>query len=415
VAIVQGDARTAAGEPHPWALAAYWFSLNFQGSALLTIVVPSVLQGMARADRTVALARLAALAAVLSMAVPPVAGFISDRLRQTGIGRRPFVVGGAALNVVGLIVAMRAHALSGLTWGLLVAVFGQHVASATYHAMMPEVVRPERWGQASGHMGVATLAGSVAGMGIAGTLPLAVAYLAMIATSGAGAAVTTLVPEQPRLRPTDRPRALVRSWRRFSWVFASRFLVLFAQTLLMTFVLYFFEDVLRVRDAAGGTAAVAVLALIGAAASAFYAGRLSDAVDRAGVVAAAGVPMALAVAGFALVPEPSLVFVLAVVWGVGYGAFLSVDWALALDSVPDLANVARDLGVWGIATNLPAVVAPVVGAAILGHFAAAAVGYRLLFLTAAAAFAVGSALVLVGREPRAQGQRAVDAEAPVSP
>ncbi len=389
-----------ARAPHPWALAAYWFSLNFQGAALLAIVVPRTLmqQRLAQATRTAELAALAAMVAVVAMLVPPAVGAVSDRLRLRHTGRRPFVVYGTALNIAGLAWAMRAPSTGWLALPLLLAVSGQGAALAGYEAMLPEVVPPSQWGAASGHMGVASLLGSVAGLATAGSATLGTTYWAMMATAALGAVVTArAVPEPARVEPDRGPGAVVRDWSRFRWVFAGRFFVIFAQTLLMTFVLYFFEDVLGVAAPATGTALVGGLALVGAAGAAYYVGQASDARDRTGIVALAGLPMAVAVAGFALFPDAGLIFGLAVLWGLGYGAFLSVDWALALDSVPDLRNVARDLGIWGIASNLPAVVAPLVGGAILAHAASAAVGYRSLFLVAAGGFGAGSALVEASR------------------
>ncbi len=110
--------------------------------------------------------------------------------------------------------------------------------------------------------------------------------------------------------------------------------------------------------------------------------------------------MATAVAAFGLFPVAALVFAFALVWGLGYGAFTSVDWALALDSIPDVANVARDLGVWSTASNLPAVSAPIAGGTILSRVLPASAGYRLMFLVAAASFALGAVLVLLGRDAR---------------
>lgn len=396
-------------EPSAWGLAAYWFALNFQGAALLAIVVPRTLvqERLSEAARTAELATLAAMVAIVAMLVPPSVGAVSDRLRLRRTGRRPFVVYGTALNVAGLAWAMRAPGVGALALALLLAVAGQGTALAGYEAMLPEVVPPNRWGAASGHMGVASLLGSVAGLGTAGAATLGTTYWAMMLTAVLGAVVTArAVPEPPEMAPVPRPGPLVRDWGRFRWVFAGRFFVIFAQTLLMTFVLYFFQDVLGAAAPAAGTALVAGLALIGAAGAAFYVGQASDRTDRTGIVALAGLPMAAAVAGFALVPRAGAIFGLAVLWGLGYGAFLSVDWALALDSVPDLRNVARDLGIWGMASNLPAVVAPVVGGAILARATTAADGYRVLFLVAAGSFLAGSALVEASR-PASVGRRAL--------
>lgn len=388
-----------AHEPHAWGLAAYWFSLSLQSAALMTIVVPRELTRLAQTTRTEELARLAAAVAVVAMLVPPVVGALSDRLRRHAVGRRPFVLVGTAINVAGLGWAMDASATAGLAGALLVSVVGQTTALAGYEAMLPEVVHPSRWGDAAGHRGVASLAGSVVGLAAAGATSVSTTFVVMIVTAVLGAGVTIVaVSEPPHVPPDRRPSTTVHDWARFSWIFSARFLVLFGQTLLMTFVLYFFEDVLHVATAASGTAVVAGLALVGAAASAYYVGQASDSRDRTRLVALAGIPMAVAVACFGLFPYPPLLLGLGVVWGLGYGAFISADWALALDSVPDLHNVARDMGVWGIASNLPAVLAPLLGGIILVHAATAAGGYRTLFLVAAGGFALGSILVDVSRQ-----------------
>jgi MFS family permease len=389
-------------------LAAYWFSLNFQTAALLTIVIPETLTRLAaQTSRTTQLARLAALSAVIAMLVPPLIGVVSDKIRARGGARRPLLVFGTLVNMGGLYAVMQSDELLSLASWFVVALIGQSIATAAYQAMMPEVVPRRRWGLASGYMAVASLAGTVAGLAVAGLEGPTTVYWTMMGTAGAGAAYTSVTVREPRTPLVDRPRVHINDWRRFGWVFVARFLVIFGQTILMTFVLYFFEDVLRVRQAAGGTALVAGMALLGAGISAFWMGRDSDRRDRAVIVALAGIPMAAAAIGFGIFPHPAIIIALAVLWGLGYGAFLSVDWALALDSIPDLANVARDLGIWGIASNLPAVVAPLVGGAVLAAYANPAVGYRVLFVLAGASFAGGSATVLAvrrGRSERSWGQ-----------
>lgn len=376
-------------------LSAYWFALNFQSSALLTIIIPTALDRLSRTDHTGQLARLAVLGAVIAMLIPPVTGVLSDRIRARGGQRRPMMFLGTTLNILGLAVAARASTIPGLTAGFFIAVFGQSVAGAAYQAMMPELVPRSRWGVASGYMGVATLLGNIAGLLTVGLGSEDVGYAAMAVVMVLGAMYTGLSAQEGTAAPVARtsgPR--VRSRRDFLVVFLARFMVIFGQTLLMTYVLYFFQDDLHVQNAAASTALVAGMALVGAAFSSWIAGAASDVLDRPILVFLAGIPMAAAAVGFGLMPNPALILVFAVAWGFGYGAYISVDWALALDAIPDLANVARDLGVWGIASNLPAVLAPAVGGVLLVHIVPAAGAYRALFLLAGLTFILGSVIVL---------------------
>jgi MFS family permease len=121
---------------------------------------------------------------------------------------------------------------------------------------------------------------------------------------------------------------------------------------------------------------------------------LSDKLDRRLVVCVSGLPMALAALGFALAPDMRIVFVYSALFGFGYGGVFAVGWALALDSIPELGDVARDLGIWGTLSNLPMIVAPALGAFIIARGSTPAEGYRWLFASASACFLLGSLSVL---------------------
>ncbi len=387
--------------PNQLRLAAYWFSLNVQTAALLAIVVPQVLDRLVGAGHTEALARLATVAAVVAMAAGPAAGALSDAVAARGGARRPILLAGAALNLVGLAAMAGAGGLRSLTASLLVATLGQGISQAAYQALLPDVVPESGWGTASGYMGVATLLGTAAGLGVAGLAGPGAAYAFMVAVLVPGVlAAATVEPARavPR-RAAGGPagEGALRGRRDYGLAFAARLLLLLGVGLLNTFVLYFLQDDLHLSNPGAGAAGIAGLALAGAAVASLGAGRLSDRAGRSGLVALSGVPMALTAVVFAALPRPDLIFACAGVFGVGYGAYVSVDWALALDVLPRGGHVARDLGVWGIAGGLPYVAAPAVGGWVLSRFAAPAAGYQALFLVAGACFAAGSAVVLAVR------------------
>src|SRR5439155_6648773 len=62
------------------------------------------------------------------------------------------------------------------------------------------------------------------------------------------------------------------------------------------------------------------------------------------------------------------VFVVAAVFGLGYGAYYSVDWALGCDVLPHKENAAKDMGIWHISMVLPQSIALPIAGAVLGHF-----------------------------------------------
>jgi MFS family permease len=372
-------------------LNAYWVPLNFQGSALLAIAVPAALLKFSDVHYTSWLAALASAVAAISMLVPPPVGALSDHLRRRGGHRRPFILIGASVNIAGLLWMAATASIWPFAAALILAVLGQSVSTAAYQALIPEAVPREHWGSSAGYQGVASLVGAVAGLAVASIASPNATFLWTAVVVGIGAYTVWLTPEGAFFEPEH---AKVSNWHNFSVVFGSRFMTNLGLTLLSTFVLYFFRDVQKVDNPSISTGFFGILALVGAIVTAFLSGVFSDRIPRKYLMALAGIPMAVAGIGFAVAPQQQFIMLYALCFGLGYGAFLSVGWALAIDSVPQMRDVARDLGVWGIASGLPAFIAPIVGGWILVHSLSALAGYRTLFLLAGAAFLVASIVVL---------------------
>jgi len=396
----------------------YAFSVNFQNAALMTIVVPEALLRLDYANHTTTLARLAAISSLIAMIVPPAAGIWSDRWRIRGIGRRAFMLAGGGLNAAGLLGMSISPSLEIYTPFLLLAMVGGGVAIAGYQAFWSESVPPETRGSAAGMRGAAVLLGNVAGFIFSGIMGERT-VLVMAAVLAAGLLLTALLVHEDTRQGAgtgaDRERGVVVDLSRpplgrsrdFIRVFWAQGFVSFGMMMLMTFVFYFFTDVLQVRNATQQTSYVAVLALGGAAFASLYIGRVSDRTVRRNLVAAASIPMAGAAVGFALLgeetwKEPIWLAILALFFGIGYGAYTSTGWALAIDKLPNPNNAARDLGFWEMATTLPTVLAPAVGGWVLSQYAHnLPLGYRILFiLTGGAILAGGIAALSVGRPVR---------------
>ena len=377
----------------------YWLPLALQDSALLAIAVPADLLRFDPATHSLAYANLVALVALVNTVVPALGGVLSDYLRRRTGTRGPLAIAGGAINVAGLLLMPFANSSMSLAAYMIVGTIGLSISTAAYQAMLPESVARESWGVASGIRGAITLVGTVVGLALAGTVGPSIVFVVSAVLVAIGAVSVVFVREKA---PVDEPvdHAKIRDWHDFIVVFISRGLITFGLTMLMTFVLYFLNDALHVRDASLGTGLVGLAALLGAAVSAVGSGYLSDLITRKYVVVAAGVPMTMAAVGFAIFPRENLLFVFAILFGLGYGSIISTGWALALDSIPDLRDVARDLGIWGLATHIPSIVAPIVGGAILLREHQSFDGYRILFALAAISFALGSAVVLLVRDAK---------------
>ncbi len=379
-------------------LNALWLPLTFQDTALMTIAVPAATVHLAPTEHVFVLSVLASVAALAAMLVPPLGGWLSDALRRRGGSRRTFVAVGILIDVGALIALAHAHSLVWFGFFLVLATAGANVALCAYQALLPESIPRRHWGVVSGVRGAVTLAGAVLGFAIAGAMPdPSLTFLAAAAIVAVGG--LSLLGVGDGIYDGEE-HAHVRDWHDFFVVFAARTLVFFGLIMLQTFVLYFFRDVQKVGDPSAGTALYAFATIAGAVASSLYLGLLSDRVPRKIVTALAGAAMAIATIGFALAPGLSWILPFAVLFGIGFGGVISSGWALAMDAIPKLRDVARDLGLWGIATLLPNVVAPLVGGWLIGLFHGTRAGYQAVFGLSGFSFALASLAVLrVGRRP----------------
>src|SRR5690606_2310860 len=183
----------------------------------------------------------------------------------------------------------------------------------------------------------------------------------------------------------------------FGWTLLSRILVNIGNALGTTLLLYFLLFGLEREDAEGDLILLTLVYMVFLIAASLGLGRLSDRMGRRKpfVVVAAGL-QALAALLLAVVPDFTVALVAAALLGVGYGAFLSVDQALATQVLPDPATRGKDLGVMNIATTVPQAVSPLLGAWIVAAFA----GFVGLFLLAGLVTILGALAVLPVRGVR---------------
>lgn len=409
-----------AALPGPWVMSAFWGGSALMWLLLLLVLMPSdVLHFVGEADKGRYLGLLGGIGAVMALVLPPLVGSYSDRIGK----RMPLIRLGVGCNVAGLaVMALAAQLLTGMagfwvyTLGFLLVQFGNNYATAPYSALIPDLVPEEQRGRYSGVLGVLQCGGQLLGGALfllVGALHLpGVASYALMALALVLSAWVTLrgVPE-PQRTPVTAPQSLVQqlgleglrelfAHQPFLWVFITRAFFSLGQYSVQPFLHYYVGDVLRQSDKAAETATIALLMLIivGAVLTTSLGGKLSDRVGRKPIIYLAGTLMALMALALLFAPNLPVAAVIALVFGLGYGAFTSVDWALGSDAMPSKATYARDMAVWHVAFVGPQLVETPQGALLdWGNHQGHNLGYTLVFGLAAAFFALG--VLLVRRVP----------------
>jgi MFS family permease len=219
---------------------------------------------------------------------------------------------------------------------------------------------------------------ALAPLGILSTVDvntLGVAQLVAVVVAGIGAAYA--FDFRPRRDPD------------FSWVVLTRMLVMMGVYMVQNFLQYYMQDVARSPNPTEDTTLFVVILTFTALVASLIAGPASDRFGRKRMVYISGAFMTVVGAAFALAPYlvPGHVLTIALgaaaIFGLGYGAYVSVDWALVADVLPSDETFARDMGVWNIGLTIPQVFAAIFGGAMLALGASLGqkqLGYTFLFV-----------------------------------
>lgn len=360
------------------------------------------------AGRAQSLALITSIGVAGTMIIQPVIGVLSDRTRSR-LGRRaPWMLFGALAGgafLVGVRFAPTIAVLA-LLWTCAQVILNMGLAplGATLADRVPENQRGTISAVAGfgaffgGILGSVGAGAAFAGMGFdsyyvfAATVVLAV--LIFVSRVRDRSSVRLEVPEH-RWSDFFRGFGVALRGRDFRWVWVARVLLTFGYGVSTALGFYMLQS--YVRPALSVAEAVALVPLItlagmpGTVIATVVAGRLSDKLGRRKVfVIASSVLMAASMAIPLAWPVVPALFVQAIVAGIAFGVYVSVDQALFVDVLPDLKNAGRDLGVGGIATNLGQALGPV----LAGQIVALSGGYSFVWVAALVLVALAAVAVV---------------------
>ncbi|MEP9362672.1 MFS transporter [Nocardioides sp. CN2-186] len=332
-------------------------------------------------DKKLILAVVTGLGAFVSVVCNPVFGAFSDRTTLRAGRRLPWVVAGAAGGALSLLLLSVADnvVVMALGWCGVQAALNAMLAAVT--ATVPDQVPVASRGKIGGILAIAQTIGVVAGTGIASaTGSIAAGYVVVAAVLVVLTLPYCLDSRDIPLAPEERPAAFdwgaflksfwvsPRQHPDFAWAWLTRFLVNLGNALGLLYLLYYMQDVLGFdKDEAANrvfllTAIYAVVIMATAVTFGIWSDRSGK---RKVFVIWSGLVGATASMLLAFGQSWPAAIVAAVLMGVGYGIYTSVDFALITQVLPGAEDRAKDLGVINIANALPQVFAPGIAAIIL--------------------------------------------------
>ena len=416
----------------------FWIANNFHWQALLAIVIPSmVVKFLGDANKDINLAMVVGWGTLVAVVVNPLVGAVSDYATFRMGRRRPFLLFGTALNVVVLVLfAFSSYWFSStallLTFIVLFLLlqFTNNLANSPWSAIIADNVPTQQRGVTAGFFGLFSILGTAAGSVVAGiivnkndSLPvyhneIVKIFLLIAVVQTVFVIYTALTVKETPLPPEKHIRLQVGSFlRRFffkpttypdlSWVLLARLLVMMGIWGIFYFLQYYFDDVLGgpgvktiifnngfSGEGFSGTLFLPVL-LLTALPTSIIAGWVSDRVGRKVMVYISGIMMTLVCILFIAWHSQYGALVSGAFFGIGYGAYTSVDWALAADALPPTDQAGKFLGIWSAMGILPQVVGVTLGALILqllrnlpNHF-----GYTALFIATILYFGLGTLVI----------------------
>ncbi len=379
--------------------------------ALLTPIMVSLairVQQIDPENKETSLSLVLALGAFLAMIANPFFGKLSDRTTSRFGMRRPWLVAGAAVGALGLLVIALGETVPAIIVGWCLTQVALNASLAVSTALLPDQVPPGQRGRLAGIMGTCTSVAMVAGAFIVRQLSTMTLWMFMVPAllNLAATLVLVAVLKDRRIERSQVPPYSVGEFFRsfwvnpakypdFGWAWLGRFMRFMGISFVMSYQAYYLidhlhQDPMRVAHLIFlGTLIATAAAVVGANVGGF----LSDRTKRRKVFVMTGsCVFGGGLLTLALSHSLPYFFVASGIVGLGQGLFMALDFALAADVLPEGGReAAKDLGVFNIANSMPQWIAPSMAPALLaigaGH------NYPVLFAMGTI-FAVLGAVVI---------------------
>jgi MFS family permease len=212
------------------------------------------------------------------------------------------------------------------------------------------------------------------------------------------------VREQPgNVAPPEPVLADWPSRTSFWWLIVSRAFVNGGQYLILPFLGFYLRFTMHVERYKDASTSLLLLMVVCSLFGTVPAGLLGDLFSKKSIIYIALALLAAGALALTFISTLAPLTIIAIALGVGWGAYYSVDWALATNLLPE-GRAGALMSIWNLGATAPQLVAPVIAGLLVDRINAAAgdlgVGYRWLFALVAAFVVCGAIALSFVRETR---------------
>ena len=366
------------------------FSYAFCFNTISTIVIPKETERLAPSRQSIWVGLVMASGAIGQLATP-IVGSWSDRAGQ----RTPYLVYGTLVAITGIVCFVVVHTSESI--GLLfvaqmVTTVGLSVQYSMVTALLNDFVSEEQTGKASGAMAILAILGSGAGYTLfAVNVSLMYSYCAYILATVVCLAICIFHIPEPEFSAHRRNcENKIHDAKHCTLCvaipspvkFPDFFFACVGRSLFncglggQVYMVYYLRDVLDSKNSVQVTSTVAVMALVGGVVGALPSGILSDRVGKKPVIYLSVVICVASVVMFQTVSQIFSLQLVGFVYGLGNVAYLSVDYALGVQSLPRRVvdgrrlplDAAKDLGMFAMSATVGQLIGQVTYGAILDQY-----------------------------------------------
>lgn len=358
-----------------------WFGVSLALSTLGGAAIPKALAILDNQNKGTNLALVAGIGGIVVVIITPLFGRLSDRTRSRFGMRNPWMVGGVAVGVVGVVGLAFSTTVPAMALFWCVTQIGFGATNMAVHALLADQIPRRIRARIAAVTGVSAGIALIVGAQTVAMLPndQQATWFLVPGLIGAALSLGLVLVLRDRVRtepaePLSIKEIVSTYWlnpvvyRNFGWAWVCRFLVTMSIVSVTLYLFYFIIDKLGIpiEQASGVLAQAMLFFFAGNVVTTLVFGWLSDHTGRRKPIVFVSCLVTVIGLIIAVFAGSTGVFMVAIlIVGAGQGAYVAVDVALMTEVLPTFEEAGKDLGIVALAYQLPQLLAPMLAIPVL--------------------------------------------------